>query len=254
MDIVNVDGSSSASTETEVLCLKGDRQLCHNRGACDEDNGRCVCEEGFTGRLCEQVVLTGALTSRCAKNCSEHGYCQFGQCICDVGFSGELCEEKIDLPCPNNCTSIHNGACQNGICYCAPNFLGLDCSERVDCPVDCGSNGVCVGGKCVCLNGYTGLACKYPADIKDPNSFSFRQQVKAKQPAAAFVSSSSSSTSSTTAAGSNGYSMTVSPVVVGIASFVFGVLMALLALYVYQHYTENKRKQQMLKPLLATAK
>ena len=50
-------------------------------GVCTDQ--RCVCEEGWTGALCDQV--------ECDRRCTQNGYCNNGTCVCKPGFNGRHC-------------------------------------------------------------------------------------------------------------------------------------------------------------------
>ncbi|CAF3780796.1 unnamed protein product [Rotaria sp. Silwood1] len=66
--------------------------------------------------------------------CSYHGRCEYGRCKCNIGYTGPLCdqceENYFNYP---NCISCHycrnNGSCVNSTCQCTEpdRFTGYDC-------------------------------------------------------------------------------------------------------------------------------
>uniref|UniRef100_A0A8C9US67 Tenascin C n=1 Tax=Spermophilus dauricus TaxID=99837 RepID=A0A8C9US67_SPEDA len=124
---------------SELVCPND----CFDRGRCI--NGTCYCEEGFTGEDCGQLT--------CPNACQGRGQCEEGQCVCDEGFAGADCSEKR---CPADCH--HRGRCLNGQCECDDGFTGPDCGE-LKCPHGCSGHGRCVNGQCVCDEGYTAEDC-----------------------------------------------------------------------------------------------
>lgn len=54
-------------------------------------NGQCVCEDGFIGFKCEELL--------CPNNCSvnfEQGICDlaYGRCLCKTGWGGNACDVR----------------------------------------------------------------------------------------------------------------------------------------------------------------
>ena len=49
----------------------------------------CVCEEGFSGKNCEEI--------NCTHDCGVNGVCKDGQCRCFEGWSGENCNKTSPL-------------------------------------------------------------------------------------------------------------------------------------------------------------
>ncbi|VDO10801.1 unnamed protein product [Rodentolepis nana] len=159
-------------------------ESCGKHGICMQDpsSGQyaCVCENGYTGRFCQQIK----------DNCMEMGHlcrngakCVSGEgdnfyCLCEEGFTGTFCEQE-SRPCDGE--PCRNGAyCQSteGVgdfsfqCRCASDWAGRWChlpSPRSPCQVSkpCHNDGVCVddalsshGFFCQCANGWTGLFCQ----------------------------------------------------------------------------------------------
>lgn len=105
---------------------------CSGHGECRTENERsinCVCDIGYTGRLCENDVNDCALA-----NCSSRQQCLDGvnsyRCICRPEYTGELCETLI--------------AC-----------MGVNCSGNGACTMKSGDN---IYG-CDCYTGFTGESC-----------------------------------------------------------------------------------------------
>ncbi|VDL59873.1 unnamed protein product [Hymenolepis diminuta] len=159
-------------------------EYCGEHGICMQDpsSGQytCVCENGYTGRFCQQVkdncLEMGHLCRNGAKCVSGEGDNFY--CLCEEGFTGTFCEQELH-PCDSE--PCRNGAyCQptEGVgdtsfqCRCASGWAGRWChlpSPRSPCQVSqpCHNGGVCVddalsphGFFCQCSNGWTGLFCQ----------------------------------------------------------------------------------------------
>lgn len=91
--------------------------------------GKCYCDYGFSGALCENKIS-------CKNNCSEKGICFRGKCLCEPGWSGEDCS-ILALKfngCKNNCNQ--NGVCKMDKCFCYPGSSGKFCEikNKFSCP------------------------------------------------------------------------------------------------------------------------
>ncbi|XP_078406452.1 tenascin isoform X3 [Cetorhinus maximus] len=117
---------------------------CNERGTCV--NGKCLCEEGFTGEDCSIEVS-------CPNDCSDQGRCINGVCHCFSGYTGEDCGQEL---CQFDCGEY--GTCANGVCVCDESHTGEDCRIKL-CPNNCSGQGICVNGLCVCDEGLTGEDC-----------------------------------------------------------------------------------------------
>lgn len=160
---------------------------CNSNGNCTL--GQCMCFDGFTGNICENVTQGGegeieyVFYANCSDvyNCMNDGICYHGACVCVNGFSGDICEinsclnESITFNCHQNNDCSYGttvvGECTYGICVCNPNYYGDNCElERRDlsfCNVDdeCLSGGKCflndnLNGECYCPHGTIGLNCE----------------------------------------------------------------------------------------------
>ena len=137
------------------------------------NNGRCTCQNGWSGERCETVDIEPSLSTECLNNCTGQGICLNGGCVCHKGFNGTDCSQAIPCPncpetasgCPNDCSG--NGKCEdvgnNKECICGQGFKGNDCS-LLRCPGDpeeCSGHGACndVDGTCACTPGFAGLGC-----------------------------------------------------------------------------------------------
>ncbi|XP_041050032.1 tenascin isoform X3 [Carcharodon carcharias] len=117
---------------------------CNERGTCI--NGKCLCEEGFTGEDCSIEVS-------CPNDCSDQGRCINGVCQCFSGYTGEDCGQEL---CQFDCGEY--GTCINGVCVCDESHTGEDCRIKL-CPNNCSGQGICINGLCVCDEGLTGEDC-----------------------------------------------------------------------------------------------
>ena len=88
---------------------------------------KCSCDEGFSGRACENECQVGTDD----RVCSGHGECvSDGSCDCQQGWYGGACEHAL---CARGC-SRPNGACTHpGQCECKPGWSGPACSQPSRC-------------------------------------------------------------------------------------------------------------------------
>ncbi|MBN2493286.1 MAG: hypothetical protein JXR96_01740, partial [Deltaproteobacteria bacterium] len=155
-----VDGQAQCRCEDGYVALG---LVCHpdycaeldcQHGACiqNAELGRCECEAGWAGALCDACAEgyhldNGACVpdEPCDTNPCIHGQCRVvdGQehCDCDAGYAGELCDSCADgyhaegLTCvpdepnacrPNPCDAPHRTVCQldgqGYVCLCDPGY------------------------------------------------------------------------------------------------------------------------------------
>ncbi|GFO18355.1 teneurin-3 [Plakobranchus ocellatus] len=87
--------------ETEMCRLQCAHGKCKNQ--------RCVCNEGWTGPLCDQ--------RECNHRCELHGKCNNGTCACNEGWNGKYCTIQ---GCPDSCSG-------HGTCRRFPEGWRCDC-------------------------------------------------------------------------------------------------------------------------------
>jgi hypothetical protein len=105
-----------------------------------------------------------------------------GQCLCQSGYSGRLCEQNqrtfcsLDL-CRNGSTCVVLNQTGDGFCLCPPDYIGPYCEyiTPTACNTRCHQNqGKCVliddkYGRCLCTKGVTGPYCDIPLHPCAPN-------------------------------------------------------------------------------------
>ncbi|BFZ10685.1 hypothetical protein BsWGS_13724 [Bradybaena similaris] len=120
---------------------------CSGNGICDEGekgSGRCKCNRGFSGELCESCKTTDLVPPYCNTsynscgymngNCSQHARCKDTRggvtCQCSPGYQGD------GHTCTQECDSVERGGChpqakcafntseQTSQCECNPGFHG----------------------------------------------------------------------------------------------------------------------------------
>uniref|UniRef100_A0A3P8X825 Neurogenic locus notch homolog protein 1 n=1 Tax=Esox lucius TaxID=8010 RepID=A0A3P8X825_ESOLU len=145
---------------------------CKNSGTChvvlrgDSVSFACVCEPGFTDRVCFTPVNNACLSSPCRNG----GSCdpvnlQDYKCQCPPGKQCQLADPCASNPCANGgqCTPFES----HYICTCTPRFYGKMCQQDVnECaqnPSPCRNGGRCVNVvgayRCQCPQEYTGEHC-----------------------------------------------------------------------------------------------
>ncbi|XP_070533132.1 uncharacterized protein [Ptychodera flava] len=128
-----------------IPCLYG-RQSPPNSGICE-------CDPCYLGISCDE-------------ECSSNGACANETCICEEGFTGDLCE-FLDCPGEPDCSGFGTCVRREGrsVCICSAGFEGEDCSIMV-CPgtPECSGRGTCElvenTPMCTCKHGFDGDACE----------------------------------------------------------------------------------------------
>eukprot|EP00301_Raphidiophrys_heterophryoidea_P007780 c12967_g1_i5.p1 GENE.c12967_g1_i5~~c12967_g1_i5.p1 ORF type:complete len:1074 (-),score=149.82 c12967_g1_i5:2239-5460(-) len=122
---------------------------CLGNGVCDQFNGTCVCDPGYSTIDCSIFRLP----------LPAHGQIRTlslneDRVECDTGYTAPTC---IDLLCASNCSG-HGQCLDSGRCFCFEGWIGKNCSVRSN--VTCGSNGVMLDdGSCQCDAGFSGETC-----------------------------------------------------------------------------------------------
>ncbi|CUI15089.1 Hypothetical protein, putative, partial [Bodo saltans] len=139
------------STDCTLLCpgatVAEPTKACSAHGACNSDNGTCVCSRGYWGDACSGTCPGGA-----ASPCSNRGECSTdtGVCTCDGTAYGLACEYPCpggyDDPCSGSGVCGPTGACA---CFasaalgffagaacdrCAPYYSGDACKKKKTTP------------------------------------------------------------------------------------------------------------------------
>ena len=150
--VLSFSGNTLSEFKTEALCPS--EGICGENG--NFENGRCICDYGFSGPQCEieQEV------EPCPNKCSGSGECIRGSCHCNQGYTRPDCSFR----CPGECTN--RGRCimtENGVgtCECEDRFFGSSC-EHARCNFDCSGHGICNDrtGECNCDDGFRGDGCE----------------------------------------------------------------------------------------------
>lgn len=102
---------------------------CSNRGVCDREAGRCLCEAGFTGEACERT--TCPVDDR-GVECAGHGRCQsMAQLATTAMSNGESTPFSYGSPAPGQ-ASVWDSQSMWG-CLCDDGWHGHGCMLRT-CP------------------------------------------------------------------------------------------------------------------------
>ncbi|ODN02024.1 Teneurin-a [Orchesella cincta] len=139
-----------------ILCNVPDTLLakcipdCSSRGEFDAASGRCLCQKPYVGPNCMEVA--------CDKECGQNGFCNAeGKCECKPGWSGDHCEF---LTCDSRCQE--HGQCKNGTCICSLGWNGKHCT-LAGCSNSCSHHGSCIMQdgwySCKCSSGWAGEDC-----------------------------------------------------------------------------------------------
>ncbi|XP_059161144.1 protocadherin Fat 4-like [Physella acuta] len=123
-------------------------------GVCKDgiNSFQCLCNEGYTGKLCE---VSPTEEDPCQNNsCRNNAACKPTNdkkdyiCVCGPGWTGKLCDSNIEDCTPTSCPGIET--CVDGImsfsCKCPADRIGHQCEFFVDsCQVgSCSAAEICV--------------------------------------------------------------------------------------------------------------
>ncbi|OWA49854.1 Protein crumbs [Hypsibius exemplaris] len=163
------------------LCLA---YPCQNNATCvtsltnPGDSFSCVCQPGWTGRLCDvDVDECSASLNRCQNGAMCRNFPGRFQCYCVPGYLGEFCDmeanECLTNPCRNGaaCTDKLNGY----DCHCAKGYTGKRCEVDInECqPNPCQNGAICndfpAAYNCTCQLGFTGVNCQVNIDNCEEN-------------------------------------------------------------------------------------
>ena len=151
----------NCKTKNDISCVSKDTKIdctedCGSNEKCNTNNGKCECNDGFSGEDCNTVIITDDCNKDCSKcsskqMCAENNKCKFiKSCIAN----------DQSVMCKPDCGT--NGKCDQstGECKCSPGFEGDDCSKTT-CPKNCSGQGSCnkITKKCTCKTGFTGDDC-----------------------------------------------------------------------------------------------
>ncbi|MFC2015230.1 thioredoxin family protein, partial [Chloroflexota bacterium] len=144
-----------------------DPAVCSEHGECVVGGG-CVCDYGYEGEACENVVSDSWNCFEMAKG--DPSACNGGECVapdtceCPEGFTGDECLELADC----SVSGCYYGTCVGeNICECDPGWTGPSCLEYFICYgtpsiFACSGDGECLAtDTCVCDEFHYGNECQY---------------------------------------------------------------------------------------------
>eukprot|EP00794_Sanderia_malayensis_P003179 gene3179-3650_t len=189
---ISIAGFGDITVETSVICdceCEKPPQAVLNSARCSNNGkyacGKCYCDQGRYGDICNCDNAVSADDSQCRKAnstsnyvCSKSGTCICGTCECfkrknpKEVISGKHCECRnfgCDLHDGEQCGGPDHGICECNKCNCKGIWTGINCGTRNCtlvkrlCVKDgeiCSGHGKCDCDKCVCDTGYQGTHCQ----------------------------------------------------------------------------------------------
>lgn len=125
-EAVGVQTNDEQKNIAEHVCPKQqwycDGVDCGEHGVCSDTYQKCVCFPTYYGTYCEEQNLCVEI------DCGQHGMCTEGKCRCEDGFTGEFCEQRTHCSqggiwlenrciCSRGYTGEHCDYCsQDGVC------------------------------------------------------------------------------------------------------------------------------------------
>ena len=69
---------------------------CNGHGECNINTGTCICDPGYSGTECNQIITSRSISEFNCDACKENEICDTatGVCICAVGYFGDNCQSK----------------------------------------------------------------------------------------------------------------------------------------------------------------
>ncbi|KAI8737995.1 multiple epidermal growth factor domains protein 6, partial [Biomphalaria glabrata] len=149
---------------------------------CNDVNGTCTCEPGWTGTKCDQDIDECAINVTVCTNSNEicHNLNGSAECVCQDGLfkpnSSASCQACDSTHWGQNCSNV----CQcdvsnsldcndvNGTCTCKPGWTGTKCDQDID---ECAINSkFCTNSNEICHNLNGSAECVCQDGLFKPNS------------------------------------------------------------------------------------
>ncbi|XP_052772238.1 uncharacterized protein LOC128211461 isoform X1 [Mya arenaria] len=175
----SVDGSNNCPDNSSCVDTPGSFECVCNTGYLMNGYWKCQeCQQGYYGQHCVNTCACNALRTKSCNHVT-------GTCACDEGWTGKICDEDVD-ECGdqslNTCTKFSE--CSNTfgryLCNCNKGYKtqpnSNDCSECLDFTFGWSCNETCacqqehsstcdnVNGSCSCLQGWKGEICSEDVD------------------------------------------------------------------------------------------
>jgi hypothetical protein len=106
--------------------------VCSGHGACIGPQPHCSCQQNYTGNMCE-IPICYSISGQNTSVCSGHGQCSApNSCVCDDLFTGQLCNQRV-YTCygqrslnPSVCSG-HGQCIADNTCNCTKIYEGINC-------------------------------------------------------------------------------------------------------------------------------